>query len=71
MRCGIDVLIPSRSGAKARDLAQRLPRFEVLEAVEAADHSALRDLLSPDVVWRVTGRSPLAGDNRGLDAVLS
>jgi ketosteroid isomerase-like protein len=41
------------------------------EAVEAADHGSLRELLDPNVVWHIAGRSPLAGDHHGLEAVLA
>ena len=29
------------------------------------------ELLAPDIVWHVPGRSPIAGDHRGRDAVLA
>ena len=34
------------------------------------DLDALRDLLAEDVVWHVPGRSSIAGEHRGRDAVL-
>ena len=30
----------------------------------------LRELFDPEIVWHFPGRSPLAGDHRGTDAVL-
>jgi SnoaL-like domain len=30
----------------------------------------LRELFDPQIVWHFPGRSPLAGDHRGVDAVL-
>jgi ketosteroid isomerase-like protein len=35
------------------------------------DAEAVRDLLTPDVVWHVPGTSPIAGDHRGRDAVMA
>jgi ketosteroid isomerase-like protein len=35
-----------------------------------ADSDAVRDLLTPDVVWHVPGESVISGDHRGRDAVL-
>lgn len=32
---------------------------------------AVRELLSPDVVWHVPGGSAIAGDHRGRDAVMA
>lgn len=40
------------------------------EAFAAGDLDAIRDSMSPDVVWHAPGRSSLAGDYRGIDAVL-
>jgi uncharacterized protein len=34
------------------------------------DAGAVRELLTPDVVWHVPGRSAIAGDHRGRDAVI-
>jgi ketosteroid isomerase-like protein len=31
---------------------------------------ALEEMLAPDVIWHVPGRSPIAGDHRGRRAVL-
>jgi ketosteroid isomerase-like protein len=39
-------------------------------AVAEGDASALRGMLSPDVVWRSMGQHPLSGEYRGPDAVL-
>ena len=41
------------------------------EAFARGDLDAIRDLLAPDIVWHVPGRSTLAGDYRGIDAVLT
>jgi ketosteroid isomerase-like protein len=34
------------------------------------DPSAVRAVLSPDIVWHVPGHSPIAGSYRGLDEVI-
>ncbi len=34
-----------------------------------ADSDAVRDLVTPDVVWHVPGESVISGDHRGRDAV--
>lgn len=50
------------------------PNEELVRSGYAAfakgDVDALRALLDPDVVWHQPGRSLLAGDHRGADAVL-
>jgi uncharacterized protein len=40
------------------------------EAFAQGDLDTIRELMHPDVVWHVPGRSTLAGDYRGIDAVL-
>ncbi len=40
------------------------------EAFAKGDLAALREFLTEDVVWHVSGRSPLAGDYEGIDDVL-
>jgi uncharacterized protein len=39
-------------------------------AFAAGDIDTLKELLDPDVVWHVPGRSSLAGDYRGIDATI-
>lgn len=39
-------------------------------AFAAGDIETLRELLDPDVVWHVPGRSSIAGDYRGIDATI-
>ena len=46
-----------------------------LHAAQAAfyageDVSAVRDVLTDDIVWHVPGSNAIAGDHRGIDAVL-
>jgi ketosteroid isomerase-like protein len=40
------------------------------DAFSRGDMDTLRELFGDDVVWHVPGRSPLAGDHRGVDAIL-
>lgn len=40
------------------------------DAFSRGDMDTLRGLFAEDIVWHVPGRSPLAGDHRGVDAVL-
>jgi uncharacterized protein len=40
------------------------------EAFANGDMDAMRQVLDPDVIWHAPGRSPLAGDYRGVDEVL-
>ena len=41
-----------------------------LEAFQLGDMQAIADYFSPDIVWHVPGRNPLAGDYTGMDEVL-
>jgi ketosteroid isomerase-like protein len=41
-----------------------------VEAFRARDLATLRSLVAEDVVWHVPGRSPMAGEIRGLDALV-
>jgi hypothetical protein len=53
----------------AKDLLARL--HEAQGAFYAGGDSApVRELLAADVVWRVPGRSPIAGEYRGVDSVV-
>jgi ketosteroid isomerase-like protein len=40
------------------------------DAFSRGDMQALRELFHPDIVWHAPGRNQLAGDHRGVDAVL-
>ena len=40
------------------------------DAFAKGDMDTLRELFDPGIVWHFPGRSPLAGDHRGVDAVL-
>ena len=46
-------------------LSQRL-----WDAIATADEAELRALIAPKAVWRMYGRSPLAGSHKGIDAIL-
>jgi uncharacterized protein len=39
-------------------------------AFAQGDMDTLRELFDPGIVWHFPGRSPMAGDHRGTDAVL-
>lgn len=43
---------------------------ELWDAIASADVAALKRVLSPKTIWRMPGRSPLAGTFEGVDAVL-
>ena len=40
------------------------------DAFNRGDVDTLRELFDPEIVWHFPGRSPLAGDHRGPDAVV-
>jgi len=40
------------------------------DAFAKGDMETLRELFDPGIIWHFPGRSPLAGDPRGVDAVL-
>lgn len=40
------------------------------DAFGSGDMDTLRELMAPDVVWHVAGRSPMAGDYKGIEEVL-
>ena len=41
------------------------------DAFRARDFDAIRSLVADDVVWHVPGRHPMAGEIRGLDALVA
>jgi uncharacterized protein len=41
------------------------------EAFANGDMETMRQVLDPDVIWHAPGRSPLAGDYRGVEEVLT
>lgn len=52
-----------------------LHAFEAFAQAQGAmyrggDRGAVRERLAPDVIWHVPGRSAIAGDHRGRDAVM-
>jgi len=49
-----------------RDVAERL-----WNAIALADTDELREVIAPKAVWRMYGRSPLAGIHQGIDAILA
>ena len=40
------------------------------ERFAARDYDGLRDVFTADAVWHIPGRSPIAGDYRGVDKVV-
>jgi uncharacterized protein len=48
-----------------REFHERQRRFYA-----GGDAEPLRAMLADDVVWHVPGRNPLAGDHRGIEAVM-
>lgn len=61
------------SAPGAADPLSVVRRFHAAQAVAYAGRGfdEVRALLSDDVVWHVPGASPIAGEHRGLDAVLA
>ena len=62
------------SAAGAADPVSVVRRFHDAQArvySGSAPPESLRDVLDEDVVWHVPGRSAIAGEHRGIDAVLS
>jgi ketosteroid isomerase-like protein len=41
------------------------------DAFSVGDMETLRGLIAPNATWHVPGRSPLAGDYEGIDAILN
>jgi 2'-5' RNA ligase len=61
------------SAPGAADPVSVVRRFYDLQAhvyAARASGGSLRDVLTDDVVWHVPGTSPIAGEHRGVDAVL-
>jgi ketosteroid isomerase-like protein len=40
------------------------------DAFSRGEMDTFRELLHPDIVWHAPGRSRLAGDHKGVDAVI-
>jgi RNA 2',3'-cyclic 3'-phosphodiesterase len=57
----------------AADPLSVVRRFHAVQAdvYAGGDAGALRDLLAEDVLWHVPGESAIAGEHRGLEAVLA
>jgi ketosteroid isomerase-like protein len=53
----------------ARDLLARLHAAQGA-FYAGGDSAPVRELLTGDVVWRIPGHSPIAGEYRGVDAVV-
>lgn len=54
---------------------QKHPNLLIIErffaAYGAKDVGAVREVLAPDVVWRIPGHHPLSGPKHGVDEVLA
>jgi uncharacterized protein len=61
------------STATARGATMGHPNEDLIrrgyDAFSRGDMDTLRELYHPDIVWHAPGRSQLAGDHRGVDAV--
>src|ERR687898_2808987 len=66
---GAPVSTSEREGAAVGHPNEDLIR-QGYDAFSAGDMDTLRQLFHPDIVWHAPGRSQLAGDHRGVDAVL-
>ena len=44
---------------------------EFFSAYAAKNVAAVRDVMSDEIVWRIPGHHPLAGDKHGIDEVLA
>ena len=60
---------PTRSTGVGLHL-HRQTALRLWEAIASGEPDALREVLAPKTVWRMYGRSPLAGSYIGADAVL-
>lgn len=62
-------------GGALADAAQEAANLELIRDYYAAyasgDPEAVRPFLAEDVVWRIPGHHPLAGEKRGVDEVVS
>jgi ketosteroid isomerase-like protein len=58
------------SAEPLRELLDEFRRCQVA-MYAGGDVAPVADRLADDVVWHVPGRSPIAGDHRGRDAVLA
>ena len=45
--------------------------LKTVDAFRSGDMDAVRSLIAEDVVWHVPGRNPMAGEIRGLDALVA
>jgi ketosteroid isomerase-like protein len=64
----------TRPGLEVK-MANIHPNVQAIERLFAAyaakDVAKVRDILAPDVVWRIPGHHPLSGEKRGVTEVLA
>jgi uncharacterized protein len=63
------LLAPLRKGGAMAHPNEDLVR-RAFDAFAKGDVDTLRELFEQDAVWHAPGRNPLAGDHRGVDAIL-
>jgi 2'-5' RNA ligase len=66
----VDGSLPPAPGGDPEAVVRHF-HAEQAHAYAGGDLGRLRPLLAPDVVWHVPGRSRIAGEHQGLDAVLA
>ncbi len=81
LRAGGVAGLASALGASSLKAAQGTPEAAANANVEIVqryyevyaegDPEALREFLAEDIVWRIPGHGPLAGEKRGIDEVLA
>ncbi|HET9163842.1 MAG TPA: nuclear transport factor 2 family protein [Solirubrobacterales bacterium] len=62
--------MPGSSAASNAELVAELHRRQG-EMYAGGPTEPVAELLAEDIVWRVPGKSPIAGEHRGVEAVLS
>jgi len=66
------VMVMSAAGASAQDAEANIQVIRnYYQAYATGDPEALRPFLAEDVVWRIPGHHPLAGEKRGRDEVIA
>ncbi|WP_309085433.1 nuclear transport factor 2 family protein [Chelativorans sp.] len=66
------IMVLSGAGASAEDADANIQVIRnYYQAYATGDPEAVRPFLSEDVVWRIPGHHPLAGEKRGRDEVVA
>jgi predicted O-methyltransferase YrrM/ketosteroid isomerase-like protein len=66
---GVEVSVRSAAGRRYLDLVAELHRRQG-EMYAGGSIDPVLELLSPDIIWHVPGKSPIAGDHRGAKQVI-